>query len=85
MSHRDKQFIINIQLSQLKCENPFIDDFYYTMFTAKYDMLLNKAKSLDSSPQEIVNANGFSTLISAYSHSSVNLTNKLVMNIKDWR
>ena len=41
MSHRDKQFIINIQLSQLKCENPFIDDFYYTMFTAKYDMLLN--------------------------------------------
>lgn len=46
-----------------------------------YDMLLNKAKSLDSPPQEIVNANGFSTLISAYSHSSVNLTNKLVMNI----
>jgi hypothetical protein len=35
MSQRDKQFIINIQLSQLKCDNPFIDDYYYTMFTAK--------------------------------------------------
>lgn len=35
MSQRDKQFIINIQLSQLKCDNPFIDDYYYTMFTTK--------------------------------------------------
>jgi len=35
MTPRDKQFIINIQLSQLKCENPYVDDYYYTMYTAK--------------------------------------------------
>merc|ERR1719193_2405066 len=35
MSSREKQFIINIQLSQLKCENPYVDDYYYTMYTAK--------------------------------------------------
>lgn len=36
MSQRDKQWIINIQLNQLKCDNPYVDDYYYTMYQAKY-------------------------------------------------
>ena len=32
MSQRDKQWIINIQLNQLKCDNPYVDDYYYTMY-----------------------------------------------------
>lgn len=46
-----------------------------------YDILLNNALSTGSAPQEIVNTNGFSTLLSAYSNSSFNLTNKLVINM----
>lgn len=46
-----------------------------------YDIRLNDSQALDSPPQEIVNATGFSTLISGYSSSSVNLTDKLLMNI----
>jgi hypothetical protein len=29
MSQRERQWIINIQLSQLKCENPFLVNNYY--------------------------------------------------------
>jgi len=39
MSARDKQFITNIQLNQLKCDNPYVDDYYYTMFIAKKQKL----------------------------------------------
>ncbi|CAN5396559.1 hypothetical protein BH11BAC2_BH11BAC2_19940 [soil metagenome] len=46
-----------------------------------YDLLLNNSQTTDGPPTEIVNSNGFSTLISAYSSSSINLTNKIVMNI----
>ncbi|MCC6280134.1 MAG: carboxypeptidase-like regulatory domain-containing protein [Saprospiraceae bacterium] len=46
-----------------------------------YDMRLNNALTSDSPPQEIVDANGFSTVISAYSSSSIQLTDKLLMNI----
>jgi len=46
-----------------------------------YDLLLDKSQIMNSKPTEIAKENGFSTLISAYSNSSVNLTNKLVMNI----
>ncbi len=46
-----------------------------------YDILLNNALTVGSPPQEIVNANGFSTVISGYSSSSINLSDKLVMNI----
>eukprot|EP00090_Calanus_glacialis_P045213 TRINITY_DN8250_c0_g1_i1.p1 TRINITY_DN8250_c0_g1~~TRINITY_DN8250_c0_g1_i1.p1 ORF type:complete len:769 (-),score=302.62 TRINITY_DN8250_c0_g1_i1:299-2260(-) len=35
MSQRDKQWIINIQLNQLKCDNPYVDDYYYTMYQHK--------------------------------------------------
>jgi len=35
MSQRDKQWIINIQLNQLKCDNPYVDDYYYTMYQAR--------------------------------------------------
>ena len=42
MSSRERQWIVNIQLNQLKCENPFLDDYYYTVFN-------QKLKSSDSS------------------------------------
>ena len=35
MTQRDRQWIINIQLSQLKCDNPYIDDYYYTVYKLK--------------------------------------------------
>lgn len=35
---RERQWIINIQLQQLKCENPFIDDYYYTVYNQKKQM-----------------------------------------------
>lgn len=46
-----------------------------------YDILLKNAPSPGIAPQEIVNANGFSSVVSGYSSSSVNLTDKLVMNV----
>jgi hypothetical protein len=47
----------------------------------RYDILLNKAFTPGQVPQEVVNANGQSTLISGYSSSSVRLTPRLLMNI----
>ena len=38
MTPRERQWIVNIQLNQLKCENPFLDDYYYTVFNQKKDM-----------------------------------------------
>lgn len=35
MTQRDKQWIINIQLNQLKCDNPYVDDYYFTMYQAR--------------------------------------------------
>lgn len=35
MTARERQWVINIQLNQLKCENPYIDDYYYTVFSLK--------------------------------------------------
>ena len=35
MTPRERQWIVNIQLNQLKCENPFLDDYYYTVFNQK--------------------------------------------------
>lgn len=46
-----------------------------------YDIRLDNALTAGSAPQEIVNANGFSSVIAGYSSSSINLTNKLLMNI----
>jgi len=46
-----------------------------------YDIQLDNSLAPNSPPQEIVNASGFSTVISAYSSSSINLTNNLLMNI----
>jgi len=46
-----------------------------------YDLLLNSKQSLDSPPVDIVKAKGFSTLISGYSSSSIDLTEKLKMNV----
>ncbi len=47
----------------------------------KYDIFLNNALAAGSVPEEIVNASGFSSVISGYSSSSINLTSKLLMNI----
>ncbi|TAG53219.1 MAG: TonB-dependent receptor [Cytophagales bacterium] len=47
----------------------------------RYDILLNKSFQANTPPKEIVNSNGFSTLISAYSSSAINLTSKSMMNI----
>ena len=38
MTPRERQWIVNIQLTQLKCENPFLDDYYYTVFNQKKDL-----------------------------------------------
>ncbi|SRX76169.1 TonB-dependent receptor [Aequorivita antarctica] len=46
-----------------------------------YDLLLNKSFSENSPPKEIVNSNGFSSLLSAYSSSTIKLTDKLLMNV----
>ncbi|WP_019991340.1 TonB-dependent receptor [Rudanella lutea] len=46
-----------------------------------YDLLLNKVLRLGSIPQEIVKARGQSLLASAYSSSSMYLTDRLVMNV----
>ena len=35
MTQRERQWIVNIQLNQLKCDNPFLDDYYYTVFNQK--------------------------------------------------
>jgi len=42
MSQKDKQWIINIQLNQLKCDNPYLDDYYYTMYQARKEEKRNK-------------------------------------------
>ena len=42
MSQKDKQWIINIQLNQLKCDNPYVDDYYYTMYQARKEEQKNK-------------------------------------------
>ncbi len=47
----------------------------------QYDILLRKANTAGSTPQEIVNTDGFSSVVAAYSNSSVNLTSKLLLNI----
>jgi len=35
MTPRERQWIVNIQLQQLKCENPFVDDYYFTVYNQK--------------------------------------------------
>merc|ERR1719516_88535 len=42
MSQKDKQWIINIQLNQLKCDNPYVDDYYYTMYQARKEEKRNR-------------------------------------------
>jgi hypothetical protein len=46
-----------------------------------YDLQLNKSFANNTPPQEIVNSNGFSTLLSAYSSSSIRLNDKLLINV----
>ncbi len=46
-----------------------------------YDLQLNNTSELGGPPQEIVDASGFSTVISGYSSSSIKLSNNLTMNI----
>lgn len=46
-----------------------------------YDLLLRNSIANNTEPTAIVNAKGFSTLISAYTNSVVNLTDQLLMNL----
>ena len=41
-AQKDKQWIINIQLNQLKCDNPYVDDYYYMMYQARKEEKKNK-------------------------------------------
>jgi hypothetical protein len=47
----------------------------------QYNIQLNKANDLKEAPKEIINADGQSLLVSAYSSSSISLTDKLLMNV----
>ncbi len=46
-----------------------------------YDMLLNNAIAPGAAPQPVLDRSGFSTLIAAYTSSSISVTDKLVVNI----
>ncbi len=46
-----------------------------------YDMLLKNADPLGTPPHTINNESGFSTLLSAYSNSSINLSDKWLLNL----
>lgn len=80
---------ISIQNSNL-----FLSSFFNKTFSTKhtnktgilltglhYDLLLKKSEKVGTPIIEIVNTQGLSALLSAYSNSSVNFTNKLVMNL----
>lgn len=47
----------------------------------RYNMRLNNAGNTELPPVSVVNEDGFSTLISAYTNSTFNFSNKLTMNI----
>lgn len=47
----------------------------------RYDLRLNKSFATDTAPKELVNTNGNSALIAAYSSSSINITDKFLMNV----
>ena len=57
MTLRERQWIVNIQLNQLKCENPFLDDYYYTVFNQKRNAseqdTKNDAKTKEDDKKEI--------------------------------
>ncbi|KAL5010307.1 hypothetical protein ScPMuIL_012612 [Solemya velum] len=44
MTQKEKDWIIKIQLLQLQTDNPFLDDYYYTIFTMKKKALERKQK-----------------------------------------
>ena len=52
MTQRERQWIVNIQLNQLKCENPFLDDYYYTAFNQKRNSSEEDTKSSTKSKDE---------------------------------
>lgn len=53
----------------------------FTLTGLSYNINLNKAADFGSPVQEVVNAEGFSTLLSAYSNSTYQLTGNTVMNV----
>lgn len=52
-----------------------------TLTGMRYDLLLNKALKDSSAVSQLVNSSGFSSLISGFSSSSVNISSKLLMNL----
>lgn len=52
-----------------------------TLTGLKYDLFLNHATTPGNSPKELVNANGFSTLISAFSSSAISISDATKLNV----
>jgi hypothetical protein len=52
MTPRERQWIVNIQLQQLKCENPFVDDYYCTVFNQKKEMAAAREEEGGSGAEE---------------------------------
>ncbi|XP_012288337.1 protein PAT1 homolog 1 isoform X2 [Orussus abietinus] len=56
MSSREKQWLINIQLMQLNTNQPYIDDYYYTVFCDRQN---KQHENQDNRDRRIHNNNGF--------------------------
>lgn len=47
MTKKEKDWIIKIQLLQLQTENPYLDDFYYTVSTGNKLLIIRKCYRAD--------------------------------------
>lgn len=55
MSNREKQWLINIQLLQLNTNQPYVEDYYYTVFCDRQNKLNENQEHKDKRHQ---NKNG---------------------------
>ncbi|XP_003707961.1 protein associated with topo II related - 1 isoform X1 [Megachile rotundata] len=59
MSNREKQWLINIQLLQLNTNEPYVDDYYYTVFCDKKNKRNTNQDQKDKKQNSNDNNNGF--------------------------
>ncbi len=52
MTPRERQWIVNIQMQQLKCENPFVDDYYFTVYNQKKELETSKEQEEEEEDDE---------------------------------